>query len=147
MIIVVDTNIIFSGILSPNGTISDILLNSTDTFDFYAPTFILEELEKHHQKLMKISKLSENDLNFLKRIILKRIELIDIESIRPETWEKALYLAKDIDEFDTPFIALCLELDSPLWSGDKKLLNGLKRKGIDWGLDTNIMLTIRNDIK
>ncbi len=40
MILVVDTNIVFSGILSPDGTISDLLLNSTDTFTFYAPSAI-----------------------------------------------------------------------------------------------------------
>jgi predicted nucleic acid-binding protein len=71
VIVVVDTNIIFGGLLNPTGTISDLLLNSSDTFEFYAPTSILEELENHHKKLLKISWYSENDLNFLKRIVLK----------------------------------------------------------------------------
>ncbi|WP_409079689.1 PIN domain-containing protein [Salibacter sp.] len=53
MIIVVDTNIVFSAILSPNGTICDLLFNSLNTFDFYTPTALLDELEHHHQKLLK----------------------------------------------------------------------------------------------
>jgi predicted nucleic acid-binding protein len=145
VIVVVDNNIVFSGLLNPIGTISDLLLNSTDTFQFYAPTSILEELENHTKKLLKISGYSENDLNFLKRIVLKKIELIDLESISPKTWEKAIGLTKDVDEFDAPFIALSLELDSPLWTGDKKLAKGLAEKGIDWILSTVILLEIRGE--
>jgi len=37
-------------------------------------------------------------------------------------------LTKNVDEFDTPFVALSLELASPLWTGDKKLIKGLKQK-------------------
>lgn len=51
MIVVVDTNIIFSGILNPDGIIGNLLLNSQNIFHFYAPSFILEELEKHHLSL------------------------------------------------------------------------------------------------
>lgn len=95
-------------------------LISSDTFEFYAPTSILEDLKNLHKKLLKISGYSENDLNFLKRILLKKIELIDLESITPKTWKKATGLVKDVDEFDTPFLAIALELVSLLWTGDKK---------------------------
>ena len=143
MIVVVDTNIVFSGILSPNGAICDLLLNSLNTFEFYAPIAILDELDFHHQKLLQLSGFAENELNFLKRTILKKIDLIDLESIRESTWEKAIELTIDVDEFDAPFIALSLELDSPLWTGDKKLTRGLKRKGVDWILDTETIKQIR----
>lgn len=72
MILVVDTNIVFSGILNPEGTISDLLLNSSDNFEFFSPTAIIEELEKHNKKLLNISGYSQKDLNFLKRIVLKK---------------------------------------------------------------------------
>ena len=145
MKIVVDTNIIFSGLLSPNGTISDLLLNSSNTFDFYSPTYLLDELENHKKKLLKISGLSENELDFLQRKLFKKIDLIDLESIRESTWEKAIELTKNVDEFDAPFIALALEMDSPLWTGDKKLIKGLHKKGIDWILTTEIITEIRNE--
>jgi predicted nucleic acid-binding protein len=143
--IVVDTNIIFSGLLSPNGTISDLLLNSSNTFDFYSPTYLLDELENHKKKLLKISGLSEKELDFLQRNLFKKIDLIDLESIRESTWEKAIEMTKNVDEFDAPFIALALELDSPLWTGDKKLIKGLNKKGIDWILTTEIITEIRNE--
>jgi predicted nucleic acid-binding protein len=61
-----------------------------------------------------------------------------------ESWEKSMELVKDIDEFDAPFIALSLELKSPLWTGDKKLINGLKQKEFDLILGTDIISKIRD---
>lgn len=144
MKIVVDTNIIFSGLLSPNGKISDLLLNSSGKFDFYSPTYVLDELKVHRRKLLKISGFTEIELEFLKRNIFKKIDLIDLEFIRKSTWEKALELTKEVDEFDAPFVALALELTSPLWTGDKKLLIGLNKKGIDWILTTDMISEIRD---
>jgi len=143
--IVIDTNIIFSRLLSPNGKISDLLLNSSDKFDFYSPTYVLDELENHKKKLLKITGFTENEFEFLKRNIFKKIDLIDPESIRESTWNKAIELTKKVDEYDAPFIALALELESPLWTGDKKLIIGLNKKGIDWILTTDIIAEIRDD--
>lgn len=52
-------------------------------------------------------------------------------------------LVRDVDEFDAPFIALSLELDSPLWTGDKQLIKGMAEKGIDWILNTDKIREIR----
>lgn len=91
MIVVVDTNILFSGLLSPTGTISDLLLNSSGSFDFFSPSSALEELEYHHSKLIELSGYTEHELIFLKRKVLMKIDLIDLESIRSITWEKAIF--------------------------------------------------------
>lgn len=104
----------------------------------------MDELKNHQNKLIKISKLSGDELEFLKRIFLKKIELIDLENLPSERWEKSVELVKDIDEFDAPFIALSLELKAPLWTGDKKLMNSLKKKDFDLILDTNTILRIRD---
>ncbi|OFY88724.1 MAG: hypothetical protein A3K10_11390 [Bacteroidetes bacterium RIFCSPLOWO2_12_FULL_31_6] len=144
MIIVVDTNIVFSGLLNPTGKIGDLLLNSVGVFEFYAPAFILEELINHHQKLLKISNLQNDELIFLKRILLKKIELIDLDTISGKTWDKSIELVQNIDEFDAPFIALSIELSAPLWTGDKKLINGLKKKNVEWILSTDLVSKIRN---
>lgn len=146
MNIVVDTNIIFSGLLSPKGTFSDILLNSTNIFDFYAPSYLLEELEKHQKKLLTLSGFSVKELTFLKNSVYKKMDFIDLESIRQFTWEKAIELTKNVDEFDAPFVALSLELDSPLWTGDKKLLKGLEIEGVNWVRSTDMMLKIRDGL-
>ena len=46
-------------------------------------------------------------------------------------------MCKDVDETDTPFVALALELNIPLWSGDKKLVKGLKIKEFNKVLTTS----------
>ncbi len=144
MKIVVDTNIIFSGLLNSTGSISDLLINSYDVFEFYSPTFVLEELENHKSKILKISKLTEKELDFLILTIFKKVDLIDMDFIKQTTFKKAFELTKNIDEFDTPFVALALELKSPLWTGDKKLINGLAKIGIDWTLTTENVREIRD---
>lgn len=68
--------------------------------------------------------------------------MIDLEFIQKSTWKKALKLTKDIDEFDTPFIAL--ELKAPLWTGDKKLIKGLSKSDINWLYTTEMMTIIRD---
>lgn len=104
---------------------------------------MIEELEKHHEKLKKISGLKDDEIKFLKRTVFHHIDFIDPEIIRPESWEKGFDLAKDIDENDTPFVALCLDINGSLWTGDKKLSNGLKQKGIDWIWTTDELLAER----
>lgn len=146
MKLVVDTNIVFSAILNPNGTISDLLLNSFSIFEFYSPTFIIDELENKNKKLLKVSGLKQSELNFLKRHILKKIDLIDINSFTTESWKEAFNLTKNIDEFDAPFVALCLNIKAKLWTGDKILLNGLRDKGVEWIVNTDYLKAIRNNL-
>lgn len=73
----------------------------------------------HKLKLLKISGFSEIELEFMKRTIFKKIELIDLEYISDSTWVKAIELTKKVDEYDAPFVALALELESAIWTGDK----------------------------
>jgi len=88
--LVVDTNILFSGILSPRGTISDLLLNSGDVFTFYAPQFILEELGAHRAKILRLSGHSADEFELLLRTILKEVTLISTESIPKGVWDQAV---------------------------------------------------------
>ncbi|MFT4061036.1 MAG: PIN domain-containing protein [Edaphocola sp.] len=48
--------------------------------------------------------------------------------------EKALKIARDIDIFDTPFIALHYHTKHKIWTGDNVLINGLKAKGYAFAL-------------
>ncbi len=49
-----------------------------------------------------------------------------------------------MDEFDSPFKALSLELGAPLWTGDKKLTIGLQNKGATWLLSTEKIKSLRD---
>jgi predicted nucleic acid-binding protein len=145
--IVVDTNIIFSAILNPNGKISDLLLDPVDHFTYFAPDFLLTELDRHHQKLISISKFSEEDISFLKKLVISKLVLVDLETIDQDTWRKAIELVEKIDEFDAPFIALSLKMNTYLWTGDKKLKNGLLLLGFDQVIDTELLLNFRDALE
>lgn len=114
MIVVVDTNIIFSALLNPKGTISDLLFNSEASFTFVAPDFINVELDKYEEKIIKYSKLNVKELKELRALLMKKIQLINHNFIENSTWNKAFKLVADIDEKDTPFVALTLEIDGVL---------------------------------
>ena len=49
--------------------------------------------------------------------------------------ERILYLSSEteqnIDEADTPFVALTIELSAVLWTGDKRLKDGLQKQGFN----------------
>ncbi len=63
------------------------------------------------------------------RELFSEITVIPKFGISKENYEKALSLCKDIDPKDTPYLALSIELDIPLWTNDKKLIQGLFAKG------------------
>ena len=129
MRIVVDTNIVFSALMNANNTMGEVLLNLQDELDFFAPELLKTELQRYTDKLRKASKLSEDQLAESATRILERITLVSEELINHSTWTTAYNLTKEVDEDDTPFVALTLELGAKLWTGDKKLTTGLQNKG------------------
>lgn len=74
-------------------------------------------------------------------MLFKEITVIPKFAISKENWHEAYGLCADIDEKDTPFVALSLELTVPLWTNDKKLIKGLKKKGFDNLLTTEELMT------
>ena len=58
MKLIVDANIVFSGILNTNSKIGDLLINSKQHFTFIAPDFLRNEIRSHYSKLRKISGLT-----------------------------------------------------------------------------------------
>lgn len=125
--VVVDSNIIFAALRGETSKAREYILNSTD--QFYAPNFLVGEIFKYKEKILKNSSATEEEtLEFLFKI-LNRIHFINEESISIINFITAYKLCKDVDEKDTPFVALALEIDCPLWTRDKALKNGLHSNG------------------
>ena len=87
-VFIVDTNIVFSTILNPNSSVGEILLNSRDCITFYAPAFLRLELNKHRKKLIRLTGLSDEQLEELKLIALSRIQFISEELIPFRIWKE-----------------------------------------------------------
>jgi predicted nucleic acid-binding protein len=141
--IIVDTNIIFSALLNTKGTIGDLLFNSEDVFEFYSCSYMRQEIEKHWEKLKRISKLPDSDLEESRFTIFSKINFINEELIPQKTWLAAEEISTDIDLDDSDFIALTKHLKGYLWTGDKELYNGLKKKKFKRIYNTTELLALR----
>ncbi len=144
MKIILDTNIIFSALLNSNGTIGDIIFESENAFKFYSCDYMRYEIEKHWEKLKKISKLSEKDLQESLFRLFTKIHFIDENLIPQKIWVRAEKITSDIDIDDVDFIALTDYLKGVLWTGDKILYNGLIKKEYNKVISTKELLTIRD---
>ncbi len=125
--VVVDSNILFSALLSKNSFQLATLLK--EEYKFVAPNFLFTEIFKHKDKILKYSKLAEPELLELLNYSLSNIQFIPVSVISIQSLEKAIALCGDIDEKDTPFVALSIELNALFWTRDKKLYEGLAAKG------------------
>jgi putative PIN family toxin of toxin-antitoxin system len=127
--VVVDANILFSAFLSGNSKYRDLLFD--ETYELYSPNFVFLEIFKHKEKILKCTKETEQEVYGFMGKVLKRIHFVREEVVTIENYTKAYDLCKGIDEDDTPFVALALEINGYLLTGDDKLRRGLKIKGFD----------------
>jgi len=129
MKIIVDTSIFMSALISPKGIYAELLMNPIFRFEKYSSYYLVVEIFKHKEKILKYSKLTESELIEQVYNLLKNVTLINENQIPKEIWLKSFELTKDVDENDTAFVALTEFTEGKLWSLDKKLTNGLKNKG------------------
>ena len=129
MKIVIDTNVLISTLLSSNGIVGTFLLKELQDSETYSCYYLYTEVFDKKEKILKYSGLTEDELLELLYIALKKIQFINESQFSKSSWEKAKELAHDIDIDDVSFVALAIEIDAILWTGDKKLYRGLRDKG------------------
>lgn len=125
--VVVDTNIIFSALRLQYSALRDVLAD--EQYQFYAPKFLIVEIFKHKEKLLKNNSQQEDDLIEYLNALLHRIQFVNEDVIGIGNYMEAYRLCKDIDLKDMPFVALALELDCPLWTRDQPIRQGLVPRG------------------
>ena len=143
MKVIVDTNIIFSALLNSNNSIGDLLFNSGKVFEFYSCNYMRFEINKHWVKLKRISKLSDEQLEESMLKVFEKVHFLNEELISEKTWLASEEIAIDIDIDDVDFIALTKHFKGYLWTGDKELYAGLKKKKFKWVVNTTELLAIR----
>ena len=110
----------------------------------YSCNYMRYEIDKHWEKLKRISKLSEDELEESRFNIFSRVNFIKEDLIPEKIWHSAEKIVADIDIDDSDFIALTKYLKGYLWTGDKELYNGLKLKNFKRLYNTAELLAIRN---
>lgn len=112
MIVIADTNIFYSGLITPTGTIAKIL-DERKKIQYFIPDYLIGEVKEHLpdiqrylEKFRQVKK-SKQQLMAEFALLLEGITIIPISKIKKEYVNKALGIVKDIDEKDYPY---CLTL-------------------------------------
>jgi predicted nucleic acid-binding protein len=124
--IIIDTNIVFSALVNKNSAIASFLLEPQQTL--LMPKFGFVELFKHKEKICKISKHTPDEILEILYELIRHIDFYDENAISTDALQKAWLLVKDIDPKDVLFVALTIEMNGLLWTGDNKLRLGLEEK-------------------
>ena len=135
MTVAVDSNILFSALLKEHSKHAETIFLADESW--VAPKFAMVELFKYKEKITRYSQMPEERLLQMLHQLLKRIQFINVELLPLHFRKQAYEMCQGVDEKDTPFVALALAMEARLWTGDKKLIKGLKAKGFDlfYGLE------------
>ncbi len=116
--LVVDANIFIAALLK-DGTTRQTLL-AQNRFLLYSPSFLKQEIAKY---LPVFSERLNAPISELKPRIKELIELSKITIVRQKKYKQFLLPAQQIspDPHDSPYFALAIMLECPIWSHDKAL--------------------------
>lgn len=122
---VIDANVLMSILISGRAGYKPIVSFN----NFILPDFALVEVEKYKNVLRKKTKLSESQFNEWTYFIFSNITILPQYLLKQDTLAKSEKLLEKIDMKDISYVALSIQLDLPLLTRDKPLLEGLKKQG------------------
>ena len=128
--VIVDANIAFKALVSKHGDLRT-RLDSSSNIRFYTPGFLFVELFKHKTRLIRATRLTEEELLEALQALISRMEFTNEANIPLGVWLEAHRLCRNVDENDTAYVALSLHLDGILWTDDMQLKEGLRAKGFN----------------
>lgn len=128
--VVVDANIAFKALVSHRGDLRD-RVGPSSSAKFYAPGYLFVELFKHKKRLADAAGLAEEHLVEALHALVSRLEFVNEAQISLSCWMDAHRLCRNVDEQDTPYVALTISLDGRLWTEDARLKDALRARGFD----------------
>lgn len=114
MDLVVDTNIIIAALLR-RGATRNLIFSSF--LDLYAPEHISQEIAKYKQELMEKAGMDSDSFDAAFSIIISQINIVPKSAFSDKLAEAARICSGHPE--DTPFVALALHLNIPVWTHDK----------------------------
>ena len=97
MIVVLDTNIVFSTIANTSSKLAKVFFSIPSKTVYYAPEFLITELQQHHKKLLQLSGLSQSEFELSKTSVFSQINFVDTDTIPQEYLKEAAKLTMNID--------------------------------------------------
>lgn len=137
MIVTVDVNILFSALITPDNRIGEIITHPTLSVQRISCYYAFVELFKHQPKIVTLAKREQSETLDILYTLLRHIEFCNETLIEQQHWVEAERLTNGIDRFDVAYVALTLQTNGWLWTGDKKLAKHLKEMGFDRVITTD----------
>jgi len=132
---VIDTNVIFSSFLKANS--EELYIIESAIHEVYLCGFTGIELFKNKEKILKYSQLREEQILNAYQLLVENTKAIHEYEIPVDVYRQAEELCEGVDQKDTVYVAAALFLDANLWTGDKKLKEGLIKKGFSKVVQTS----------
>lgn len=129
MRIVVDTNIIIRILIKPDGAVAELFYHLKNKHELYISFESLAEINEHKLRLIKQSKLTKEVFEELYGKVISNVSIVPLSIIPTTFFVRAMQFAASVDYDDIPFVATALFLEGFLWTSDRPLFNGLKKKG------------------
>ena len=83
MIAIIDTNILYSALISPQGEVAKIL-KERKNIQFLVPDYLLEEIEEHLSDIVTITKKTKNQIKTTFSSLLMGLTILTSENISKE---------------------------------------------------------------
>jgi len=115
MDLVVDANEIFAALIKESKAYELIF---DERLHLFSTEFFFTEFEEHSKEIREKTGKTEEELNNLLDVLIKRIALVPMEELLPYL-DEAEKISPDPD--DVAYIALALKLKCAIWSQDRKL--------------------------
>jgi predicted nucleic acid-binding protein len=112
---VIDANVLFAALIKDSITLE---LLFYDGAHFFAPEYVLQEFYEHRTEILKKTKRTPEDFDYLLEYLERRITIIPQDDYAG-LMEAAKSFSPDAD--DVPYLALALKLNVPIWSNDAAL--------------------------
>jgi predicted nucleic acid-binding protein len=126
--VVVDANIAFKALAANRGDLRE-RLSPAANLKYHSPPFLFIELFKHKERLAAAARLNDYELLEALLTLVSGLDFVSEANSPIGTWMEAYRLCRDVDEKDTPYIALTLHLDGRLWTDDTTLKTTLRARG------------------
>jgi predicted nucleic acid-binding protein len=129
MKIVIDTNLIFSTLIIRHQHREAALFRMGH--QFFTPNFAFREIYEKKERILRYTRRPVQEFYVIFEQLIQTIQFVRDAAVSRESKYVAYRLCVGVDEKDVPFVALALELDAKLWTGDKKLKTHLLTEGYD----------------
>lgn len=119
-----DANVIFASLISGKENYERMFSDNK----FFVPDFALAEIQKYQPEILRKTKLTFEELKAYTLGIFDRLTVVPNLVVSTQSYLQAFHFCRDIDEKDTPYLALAIEFGIDLLTNDLELVEGLRRK-------------------